>query len=794
MKLSQLVIVCVSSAVLSCPCFGQIAIVRNRVTSETAAAREFRVSNVDVNADIKEQVATVQIAQTFQNISKRTLETQFLFPLPEGAAINGLTLIVDGKELTGELKPKGEARQIYEEIVRRQRDPALLEYMDRGLFKTSVFPIPAGQTRRVEIRYTQLLNNDSGIVDFTLPLGLTRHSQKSIEKMSVTVRVKSNDELKNIYSPTHSFKIDRPDENRATRRLTLNHVREPDDVRLLYGTRGSDIGINLVTYQPEKDQQGYFLLLATPRVKAQKNTVIPKTVLFVVDRSGSMSGEKIKQAKASLVYMINSLRKHDTFNVISYSSEVELFRPELELVTDKTRKAALRYVDDIYSGGGTNINAALTTALGQLKDSQRPNYVLFLTDGLPTIGVKGEKEISENVTMANKVKARVFSFGVGFDVNSRLLDRLSRDQRGTSVYVKPEEDIEVAASSLFKKVSAPAMTDLKIRFINESHKSGKLVNRMSPGDLPDLFRGEQLIIVGRYKKSMPVTVELTGVVADKSQSLTLDTRFGDSASTRRNGFVESLWATRRIGEIIDQLDLNGQNKELVDELVALSLQHGIMTPYTSFLAEENVSLNDRSRLLTEAQGRSERGLSMASGRRGFVQREFKKSLQNSSLSAGGSDSGKMHTSQFGLQATVPQATGGLGGGGFGYGGRQSGANTLPGLPAGKASAGLGLITASDLPGRVVESETAPKRRRIKRVSTRTFYWKNNEWQDSVLATLDKKPEDKDIIKVVQFSDEYFALTKIDKGRYSKFLTMSEPVLIHINGKTYRIVPPKSDGK
>ncbi len=774
--------------------FAQIALVHNPRLPGPTPTTEFRISSVEINTDINEQVATVQIAQTFHNIGNRILETQFLFPMPEGAAINGLTLIVDGKELPGELKPKDQARREYEEIVRRQKDPALLEYMGRGLFQTSVFPIPPGQQRRVEVRYTQLLTSDNGLVDFTLPLGTTKHSDKAVEKVTVTVRIKSTDELKTIYSPTHDFEIDRQNENRATCQLTLHNVREPSDIRLLYGTKGNDIGISLVSYKPDGDEQGYFLMLATPRVKAKKDAVIPKTVLFVVDRSGSMSGEKIKQAKASLKYMINSLGPKDTFNIVSYSSEVDLFRPELELASESSIKEALAFAEDIYAGGGTNINGALTAALEQLKDKDRPNYVMFMTDGLPTVGVTSEAEIAANARKANMANARVFNFGVGYDVNSRLLDRLSRDQRGTSVYVKPDEDIEVAATNLFRKVSSPAMTGLNLQFVNEAETdSGSLVNRTIPRELPDLFHGEQLIVVGRYKKSMPITIDLTGNVGGKTRTLTHETSLGNASDTRRNSFVETLWATRRIGEIINDLDLNGQNKELVDELVALSLKHGIMTPYTSFLADENVSFGDRRRLMTEAEGLSASGLSIAGGADGFVQREFKQSLQNAQRGASSSSFGS------GAAGSTPAPSGIALGGSFRMGGypgsgnlesARSSAKTAPQAASGFAGSLADSIALAN--GEAKDDDSGKEGRRIKRIGSKTFYWKNNEWQDSALSSDKQEIDEEKIITVDQFSTKHFELASLDDGKWSEFLSVAEPLLIQINGKIYRIVPPKEE--
>ena len=768
---------------------GQVPLV-NRLPGHPAGA-EFRIGSVEVTADITDQVAKVQMAQTFRNVSRRILETQFLFPLPDDVAINGLTLIVDGKELPGELKPKDQARREYEAIVRKQKDPALLEYSGQGLFRTSVFPIPAGQERRVEIRYTQLLKSDSGLVDFTLPLGTVKHTGQPIDNLDITVRVKSKNELKNVYSPTHDFDITRANDNKAVCRLTLTNVTQPDDTRLLYGIRGGEFGLNLVSYQPDEDgQQGYFMLLASPKVKTKKGQDIPKTVLFVVDRSGSMSGEKIKQAKSSLRLMINQLEQKDTFNIISYSSEVDLFRSELELVSDDTRTAALNYVEDIYSGGGTNINEALTTALNQLQDNDRPTYVMFFTDGLPTVGETNENAIAASVDKANKVHARIFSFGVGYDVNSRLLDRLSKDQRGTSVYVKPDEDIEVAASNMFGKVSTPAMTDVQIKFAGAKHDGpGNLVTRTYPSDLMDLFRGEQLIVVGRYRNSTPVKITLKGKIAGQSREMSIETNFGNSSETRKNQFIETLWATRRIGEIIDDLDLKGQNRELIDELVALSLKHGIMTPYTSFLADENTSFGDRSRLMTQAEGRSD-GLSVASGLGGFTQRNFKSELKRASRAnspavqdaAEEADSavtrrlGSLSSSR-GRAQTTPSPSGVVSGRAIGAGGQAS-----RGVDGKKDAFGL-----SEDPGK----EKRQVAQRVRRVGAKTFYWKNSEWQDADYGILQKEVQ-KNIVEVQQFSDEYFTLTTLDRGRYSKYLTVDEPMLIRIDGTNYRIVPVKKN--
>jgi Ca-activated chloride channel family protein len=466
--------------------------------------------------------------------------------------------------------------------------------------------------------------------------------------------------------------------------------------------------------------------------------------VFVVDRSGSMSGEKIEQAREALKFFIGQLKPEDTFNIVAYDSEIQSFRPELQRVDDATRTAALDFATGLYAGGSTNIDGALKTALAMLKDDSRPSYVLFLTDGLPTEGEQNEMKIVAGAKHANQVNARVFSFGVGYDVNSRLLDRLSRQLRGQSVYVRPNENIEAHVAALYKKIGTPLLTGLTIDFQmrgdNASVPSSG-ISRVYPADLTDLFAGEQLILVGRYRHSGPVTVTISGTVADERKSFTLDGTFAAESGDDAQSFVEKIWATRRIGEIIDQLDLSGHNQELVDELVQLSLKHGIMTPYTSFLANEEVELADRDGLGRRAV-RSLELLSETAGESAFLQRAAKGHFQRADQ--------------------APAASGG--GGGFG-----GGVSTLSLDPAQGAAA----------------HESEPAKETVRSIGRKTFFRKQDRWQDSTV-TPDAEAQ---AIRIVQFSPEYFELAAAHDGRWSSYFTFSEPLVINLEGKTYRIDPP-----
>ena len=315
-------------------------------------------------------------------------------------------------------------------------------------------------------------------------------------------------------------------------------------------------------------------------------------------------------------HVLNNLREGDLFNIIAFDSEVESFRPELQRYNDKTRREALGFAEGIYAGGSTNINEALRVSLGQLNDSGRPSYVVFLTDGLPTVGETNEMRIVANSKEWNKVHARIFCFGVGYDLNARFLDKLVRENFGMSEYVRPDENIEEHVARFYNRIESPVLTGMKTAYDFDTLKTeeGLPVNRIYPKEATDLFAGDQLVVVGRYKKSGAAKVVVTGKIGDKDERFAFPATFVEHSGDESMAFIEKLWAVRRVGEILDQIDLNGRNEELVKELVELATRHGILTPYTSFMADETTNLHD----LTENSSlrRYTAGVAVADRRRG----------------------------------------------------------------------------------------------------------------------------------------------------------------------------------
>ena len=717
----------------------------------------YKIQELDIQARLIDQIAQVRVSQSFVNTGSRQLEVSFIFPLPYDGAIDSMTLMVDGKEYPAKLLPADEARKLYEDIVRKNKDPALLEWMGTGLFKTSVFPVPPGAKRTVTLRYSQLCRKTNGLTDFLFPLSTAKYTSAPIERVAVRLTIESSEDIKNVYSPTHALKIKRPDSRRATISYESKNSIPTSDFRLLWDVGDGKLSAKVISYRPQEDEDGYFLLLASPEIKATKEEPPKKTVIFVVDRSGSMNGKKIVQARKALKFVLNNLRRGDLFNIVAYDGRVESFRPELQRYDEQTRKAALGFVEGINAGGSTDIDAALSAALAQLTNSDRPNYIVFLTDGRPTAGQTNEMKIADNAKKANRYNARLFAFGVGYDVNSRLIDRLVRDSSGQSEYVRPDEDIEERVSSLFRKIQSPVLTDVTIEFALDEHRAehGKLINRVYPQGRFDLFAGEQLVVVGRYKRPGAAKVVVSGKVNDVDGGTPLSLDFPatlvETSADDTHAFVEKLWAVRRVGEIIDELDLKGKNDELVKELVGLATKHGILTPYTSFMADENTNIHDLA--ANSARTRDNlRMLDRESGASGFGQRRYKGAMQKA------------------LNANIPAAS-------------------MPAVAADATRLGLGMGGRMGRRGMGMGGQSRPvtavdAKQTVRNVGNRAFYLRNNQWVDSTLT----EKQEKNPTLVKQFSDEYFALSKRLGRGMSQYLTFDEPVIVNLHGQAYLIEP------
>ncbi len=534
--------------------------------------------NHQVTIALEDQVAVTRVEQTFRNHTDRDLEATYIFPVPKGASVDRFTMWVDGKETKGELVEADKARAIYTSIVRRTQDPGLLEYMGNNLLRLRVFPVPRNGDQKVAVRFTAVAPKDGKLVEYVYPLKTDGRAVETLEKFSVSASVKSQHGVINVYSPSHALSLKRVSDKQVDVSFDKGQGALDRDFQLFYSTGNDDVGLTALSHRPIAADKGFVTLLISPRLSLGEKSRIPQDVVLVMDTSGSMRGPKMEQARKALKYCLNQLASQDRFAVLNFATAVNAYEEKLLDATSDQVKKAQKWVDDLEATGGTAINAALERALAfRPADADRPFTIVFFTDGQPTIGETDPDRIFKNISAKNTASTRIFTFGVGDDVNAALLDRLADSTRALSAYVRPSEDIAHKVESLYGKMSSPVLTNLKLTTTGDVRLS-----EVYPQELPDLFTGSQLVVMGRFTGKGPSAVKLTGKVGKEEREFVYELNFPEKTDDGRE-FVEQLWARRKVGYLLDQIRLNGEKKELKDEVIALARKYGITTPYTSYL-------------------------------------------------------------------------------------------------------------------------------------------------------------------------------------------------------------------
>jgi Ca-activated chloride channel family protein len=691
--------------------------------------RALPIKSIKIDTKISSQVATTHVEQVFRNDTNFTLEGTYLFPIPESASIAEFAIWDGDRRLVGEVRTREEARQIYDEIVRRQRDPGLLEYAGKDLFQASIFPILPHSDKKLEITYTQVVRAEGGTVSYRYPLGTGRQLAQ-IGSVAGRVEVESKEPLRNVYSPTHAIDVKRSSATRSVVSFESDSSKEPQDFQLFYTISKEDFGLTLLTNR-EAGRDGYFLLMISPKEEWAEQEYSAKDVVFVVDTSGSMAEEgKMDKARAALLYGVRILRPQDRFNIISFAGEEHLMEARLIAADEKGRARGESFVKGLKPVGGTNINQSLLASLRQFSetDRERPKILVFMTDGLPTVDETNVSKIVDNVRKATRPGVRLFTFGVGYDVNTTLLDKLAAENGGVADYVEPKEDLEVKVSNFFSKVNYPVLTDLTLDM------GGAQTDLIYPRAIPDVFRGSQVMLIGRYSNPSDlnaVQLRLTGKAGGSTRTYTY-TNLNFPLRSDANEYLPRLWATRRVGWLMEQVRSNGEQKELRDEIVDLGTRYGIVTPYTSYLALED------ARPITQVMP----------GPQPSVRRSMTGGLSN-------------------MRKSAPAPP-----------------NAPPMVSSITADTGAEAVQQSKLAREqqeVIRLKDDTRSDAVRRVEGKTFYLVDGTWTDSEFKADAHLPE-----TVVTFgTDEYFALLK-KSPKLASYFALGERVVIVLDGHVYRV--------
>ena len=743
-----------------------LIIPQSRSYSFSGPQQQVQIANVTADVRILEQVATTTMDVGLTNPTGQIQQAEMLIPVPEGAVVRGFTFAGSSKEPTAKLLPKSEAQSIYRSIVAKLRDPALLEFAGYSLVRSSVFPIPAAGKQQVRIVYEHVLKADGNRIDYVLPR--SESFESSAIPWSISLRISSSSPIAAVYSPSHQVTVEHTGNQGAVVRTASGQQVEPGPFRLSYLANSSGVTASLLAYPDSRVGGGYFLLLAgvPSNMQTDKSPAIKREVTLVIDRSGSMQGEKIEQARAAALQVIEGLAPGEAFNVIDYSDSIAKFAEKPVIKDDKTLHQARAYISRLRADGGTNIHDALVEAMRQPPTSEMLPLTIFLTDGLPTAGETRESAIRNAVVEANVHKRRIFSFGVGYDLNAPLLTSIANATRATPTFVFPNENVEVKVSQVFHRLSGPVLADPKLANLDLSGAvTTRSVRELLPERLNDIFEGDQIVVLGQYQTDDPLHFRLTGNYLGASR--TFDFKFDVSKATTRNAFIPRLWASRKIARLIEIITEAGADsssarslrgplstpasfnaggpsatrgsatamsdpklKELVDEIIRLSTEYGVLTEYTAFLATDGTdfdnvaSLNARAResLINNAQN-------VRSGMGGVT--------QASNISSQKSQSNLNRSNTF-----------------------------------------------------IMQNMERVETTNVQQITDRTFFRRNNRWVDANALQNEKtlKPD-----RVIEFgTPEFYRLVDqlVKEGREG-ILALSGEMLLIIDGKTVLIkTPPK----
>ncbi len=720
-------------------------------------------------------VASYQVEQTFRNNTASQLEATFYFPLPEGASLAEFSMWVNGVKTKGELLERQQAVAIYEDIVRRMKDPGVLEYAGQDLIKARIFPIQPHGTQQIQVIFESLVEVDGSLALVDYPLRAPAALSGTTGDLTVKVELHSDIPVKSVYSPSHAVDVAHQGDGVVVAGFEQVGARFDRDFKLYYTLSEEPVGVSVVSYKvPGED--GYFLLMAAPG-EDPTASAMPKDITFVVDTSGSMAGDKIRGARDGLRFCLQSLGDNDRFNVVRFSTGVEPFSIGLVDATPDNVGRALGFVERFEALGGTNISEALDTALQHQPSPGRPYYVVFLTDGLPTVGVTSADAILRQVggpIAAADGAVRFFSFGVGYDVNTQLLDALAFDNRGTAEYLEPGEDIEVEISGFYRKISRPVLADVALDL------AGAGAYDVYPRELPDLFSGSQLIVMGRYKNSASTRVKMSGVSAGDPQAFTTSVQFASNAVDHE--FIPRMWAQRRVGFLLDEIRRSGEQPELVDAVVQLSKRFGIMTPYTSFLVVEDIPVAERPQPVFDGPRITMPGTAATGVSRTTF--EFDDATVDGEVLQWSEEEERRMREESADPAPLaaPSASRGSRGGGWGRAKKAAKDAEKLDMSGFSADSGEGAVAASEAIGALRDADQDESDALTQVVRDKVFFYADGAWVDESFEL------GMDVLEIRTLSDAYFALLRARPALRS-YAALGEDVVIVVgSGKAVHISP------
>ena len=554
------------------------------------------LKSYDADMTIADQMAVTHVDQVFKNETYQRMEGIMVFPLPPDAIVTEVALWINGVRVLGEVMEKDTARAVYNSIVQPQRDPALVEYVGQNVFKLSVFPIePNGNAmseRRIEITYAELLPYDAGNIDYKFFMKTVNLSSKPVQRASLRCSLTAQQDILSFACPSHAgtpyVAITRVNNRQYQATYGNENAFSEKDLVFRYALNFADFALNHLVYVPDPakpmffDAAGdnpYFLLWITPPNSITQSNVIRKNLVLVADVSSSMAGTRIIQLRHALNTMVDTLNSIDGFNIVAFGTGVSKFKPDIVDVSNARRTEAHTYINQLAEGGLTNMEGALKAAFLSAWQDTCMNAVVFLTDGKPTWPTTTTAQsVIDTVARYNPARNALYAFGIGADVDTTFLSRLSAENNGSYQTIASDDSIASMMAKFMKKISYPLIRNISLNY-------GTLESfDVYPRVLPNLYAGSQLTVQGRFQKPVSSAITFRGLQGSREIIMRQNVDFTREAVN--HPFVPCMWASAKIDYLLDQIALYGQQKELVDNVKVLGKKYGIITPYTSILVVE----------------------------------------------------------------------------------------------------------------------------------------------------------------------------------------------------------------
>jgi len=556
---------------------------------------------IELTSDV---TARTTLEVTLQNWSTLDQTAEVMLPIPEGMILPDMCPDPRWAPIRTELIEGDEVKPIIQQLVTDVNNPALMEFWGANFLSSPTYLVGARSTVTLCLTYVQALQADGNRIDYVLPRTESLDYEVPWE---ITVQIRTGRAVCAVYSPTHKLDIHQESDTWITAKNAPEYVNVPGPFQMYYLLEDEGLNATILSFPADNYDGGYFLLLAgLPTSPISEANAIKRELTLVLDKSGSMKGTKIEQARQAVSQVISELDEGEAFNLITYNNDIDHFNNEPLLKDTITEEAALSFISTIDAGGSTNLHGALEEALLQAPMEGMLPLILFVTDGKPTSGETSEVAIRDLVLSSNPYNRRVYTLGVGYGVNAPLLDGMAEFSLARSMFVAPDEAVGTAIRDIFANFARPMLTDPWVRSVSPdgSSEMARIYNAL-PFTIHDLFKGDQLVLIGQYVGQAPFDIEISGNYLNDLRTFSFP--FDPSTASTRNGFIPRLWTSRAIAAIIDEIRQLGadpafhqEDERLWDLAVAMvdfSLSFGILTEYTGFFGTGEVDLLNYTDLL-----------------------------------------------------------------------------------------------------------------------------------------------------------------------------------------------------